>query len=68
MNWICIKEKLPKEHGRYLVCTINVTGYKPLENDVFIADYIYGEWVFNGWEHNSVTHWMELPKNQNKIK
>lgn len=68
MNWININEQLPKEKGRYLVCTINLTGYKPLENDVFIADYIFGEWVFDGWEHNSITHWMELPKKPKQLK
>ena len=65
MKWINVNAQLPKENGKYLVCTCNITGYKPLENDVFIADYIYGQWAFKGWEHNSVTHWMRLPKNPN---
>jgi hypothetical protein len=66
MDWINVNEELPKEKGRYLVCTINVTGWSPLEEDVFIANYLYGKWIFKGWESNSVTHWMELPKNPNK--
>lgn len=66
MNWVNVREQLPQEEGRYLVCTINLTGYKSLENDVFIADYILGEWIFDGWEYNSVTHWMNLPTSPNK--
>jgi hypothetical protein len=68
MEWINVEEKLPEEHGKYLVCTDNIGGYKPLENDVFIADFAFGEWIFDRWEHNRVTHWMELPEKPSQGK
>ena len=37
MKWISVKEKLPKKEGKDLVYTKNLTGYKPLEENIFIA-------------------------------
>lgn len=62
MKWINAEESPPKKDGKYFVYTKNLTGYKPLEDNVFVAQYAFGEWLFNGWEDNKVTHWMKLPK------
>lgn len=48
MKWIDANNRLPKESGRYLVCTTNLTGYKPLEDTVFIATFAYDDWLFDG--------------------
>ena len=65
MKWISIKEKLPKEQGRYIVSVVNLTGRKLLSDNIFIANFMFDEWLFEGWEDNVVTYWMELPKNPN---
>ena len=59
------KEKLPKEQGRYIVSVVNLTGRNPLSDNIFIANFMFDEWLFEGWEDNVVTYWMELPKNPN---
>lgn len=66
MKWINAKENPPKKDGKYLVCTTNLTGYNPLEDDVLIATFMGGEWIFNGWKYNNVTHWMNKPKKPKK--
>lgn len=60
-EWISVKDRIPEKVGRYLVCTENIAGYRLLENPVFIAESFHGQWVFEGWESNRVTHWMSLP-------
>lgn len=65
MKWISIKEKLPKEQGRYIVSVVNLTGRNPLSDNIFIANFMFDEWLFEGWEDNVVTYWMELPNNPN---
>lgn len=65
MKWISIKEKLPKKQGKYIVSVVNLTGHIPLQDNIFIANFMFDEWLFEGWEDNVVTHWMELPKNPN---
>ena len=67
MKWISVEEKLPKKDGKYLVHTKNLTGYSPLKENVFIAEFYYDDWNFKGWEDNSVTHWMKLPKAPKEI-
>lgn len=61
-EWIDVKDKLPKKYGRYIVHTENIIGFKPLENNVFIAEFIFNDFVFKGWESNTVTHWQPIPK------
>ena len=61
-EWISVKDRLPKKDGRYIVHTENITGFKPLENNVFIAEFIFNDFVFKGWESNNVTHWQPIPK------
>lgn len=65
MKWVSIKEKLPKKQGKYIVSVVNLTGQNPLEDNIFIATFMFDEWLFDGWEDNVVTYWMELPKNPN---
>ena len=67
MKWTSVEEKLPKKDGKYLVHTKNLTGYSPLKENVFIAEFYYDDWKFKGWEDNSVTHWMKLPKAPKEI-
>ena len=62
MRWYKCKDVLPEENGKYLVYVKNITGYKRLKHEIFIADYFCGDWLFNGWEDNKVTHWMNLPE------
>lgn len=66
MAWINAKENPPKKDGKYIVCVKNLTGYRPLREEVFIATFMGGEWIFNGWEDNDVTHWMNKPKKPRK--
>ena len=61
-EWISVKDRLPKRHGRYLVFVKNLTRWHVLDNPVFVADFVYGQWNFHGWEDNCVTHWMPLPQ------
>lgn len=60
-KWIPVDVALPRVNGKYLVTTRNLTGYKPLKDNVFIANYYYGEWDFEGWEDNDVIAWMTKP-------
>lgn len=61
-EWIDVNERLPEKEGKYIVYTESITGYKPLEYNVFIADYVFDDFVFKGWENNRVTHWQPLPE------
>ena len=60
-KWIPVDVALPSINTKYLVIIRNLTGYKPLENTVIIADYFYGDWIFEGWEDNKVIAWMTKP-------
>ena len=60
-EWISVKDRLPDAEGRYIVYAQNLTGYEPLENPVFVALFAFGEWIFDKWGDNRVTHWMPLP-------
>ena len=62
MEWISVKERLPERDGMYIVHTRNLTAWKPLKHNVFIAEYCFNDFVFRGWEDNNVTHWMPLPE------
>ncbi len=61
-EWIDVNERLPKKDGRYIVHTRNLTGYAPLENNIFVAVFAFDDFAFKGWEDNEVTHWKPLPK------
>lgn len=61
-EWISVNDRLPDAEGRYIVYAQNLTGYEPLENPVFVALFAFGEWIFDGWGDNRVTHWMPLPE------
>ena len=65
MEWISVEERLPIEKGKYIVCVRNLTGYRPLEEEVLVAHFGWGDWDFDGWEDNRVTHWMPFPKKPN---
>jgi len=63
-RWIPVSERLPEVYGRYLVSTKNLTGYAPLENQVFICVYIEGgDWLgFDKDFDNEIIAWMPLPE------
>ena len=61
-EWIDVKDGLPKKIGRYIVHTRNLTGYAPLEHNVFVAKSIFDDFAIKYWEDNEVTHWMPLPE------
>ena len=58
-KWIPVTERLPKESGHYLVCTVHEF-YKTanIEKAHFRSGGFYG----NGGHWSNVTHWMPLPK------
>lgn len=60
-GWISVSERLPSERGKYLVTAKNITGWWILENNVFVCDYAYDTFIFQGWEDNEVIAWCELP-------
>jgi hypothetical protein len=52
MEWISVKESLPTEDARYLICAgayIGIGWYDP-------------EYGWSGLWADYVTHWMELPE------
>ena len=59
--WFPVTKK-PKKDGKYIVYTKNLTGLRKLEDPVFVADFLDGEWIFQGWENNKITNWKEMPK------
>lgn len=67
-GWIPCSERLPKEPGKYLVTVKNLTGFWILENNVFVCDYAYDTFIFQGWEDNEVIAWMPLPEPYNPEK
>lgn len=54
-EWISVKDRLPEESERVLVCRGKDAGYPTLDTDRFCGE----QWV--RWR-NSVTHWMPLPE------
>lgn len=60
-KWILADVALPRLNGKYLVTIRNLTDYKSLEDTLFVADYFYGKWIFEGWEDNKVIAWMTKP-------
>ena len=62
MKWRNAKTNPPKEDGEYIVFAKNLTGYWKLDKPVFTCNYCLGEWIFQGWEDNHITHWMPMPK------
>lgn len=61
-GWIPCSEKLPSEKGKYLVTVKNLTGFWILEEPVFVCDYEFDTFIFQGWEDNDVIAWKPLPK------
>ena len=56
MEWISVKDRLPKTGGDYLV----TDGYACI-----VSAFRGNEWDFWGikwWSNKQVTHWMPLPK------
>ena len=60
-GWISYKEKKPEKDGQYIVAVKNLTGHWIMKKNVFVCDYQYGEFVFQGWEDNEVIYWQPLP-------
>jgi hypothetical protein len=60
-GWIPCSERLPEDKGTYLVTVKNLTGYWIMESNVFVCDYQYDEFIFQGWEDNKVIAWQPLP-------
>jgi hypothetical protein len=60
-EWKTFPENTPPANGEYIVYAINITGRNKLDEDVFVAKYFCGDWLFENWEDNKVTHWMDFP-------
>jgi hypothetical protein len=60
-GWIACSERLPSEAGKYLITVKNLTGYWILDNNVFVCDYQFDDFIFQGWEDNAVIAWQPLP-------
>ena len=60
-GWIPCSERLPEEKGKYLVTAENETGWWILENNVFVCEYAFDTFIFQGWEDNEIIAWMPLP-------
>lgn len=54
-NWISVKDRLPEENIRVLVCINSEQSYTKLDTDRILK----GKWV--RWS-NDVTHWQPLPE------
>jgi hypothetical protein len=52
MEWISVKDRLPRKDGDYIV-------YTPSSNISKVRKCSYT--VLYGWGINEVTHWMPLP-------
>lgn len=61
-GWIPCSERLPKENGKYLVTVKNLTGYWIMKSNVFVCEYCYNDFIFQGWEDNKVIAWQPLPQ------
>lgn len=71
LNWISVKDKLPKADGMYIVYTQDENSPHGegiwYENIVTLAEYAFGEWTLyeNDNEYDItdiVTHWMPFPE------
>lgn len=61
LKWIETENELP-DHDNEVLCLVvgrnNIRVYRILE-----YDHQHKEWIdYNGFEHQTVTHWMELPE------
>lgn len=73
MNWINVKDDLPKQSGQYLVyknksrpiVTIAAFGSHHSKHGI-----IHGKMFrfLNGTPDNNVTHWMDIPAPPGKLK
>lgn len=61
-QWIPCSERLPTESGKYLVTVKNLTRFWILKEPVFVCNYEFNEFMFQGWEDNEVIAWMPLPE------
>lgn len=64
-KWISVKDRLPEESGRYLVCDVpykimSVVAYSARWKRFNCYDTFDEEYV-NGQGEYAVTHWMPLP-------
>lgn len=69
LNWISVKNKLPKENGTYIVYIHDgklANGQVWFDAVVGVADYTFGIWWCENDNDfditNNVTHWMPLPE------
>lgn len=56
-TWISVKERLPEDEEKYLVCCCTVKGIKGINLAWFDGAYWHGMGSMS-----RVTHWMQLPK------
>ena len=79
MEWINVKDRLPSEDGRYLVCTkssigkfVKIISYALNYDCPFSHEWMQGRalWYAYGevgdYEIDNVTHWMPLPELPNE--
>ena len=67
-EWILCSERLPDKAGKYIVSVKNMAGFWILDNPVFVCDYEFDTFIFQGWEDNDVIAWMPLPEPYRKEK
>lgn len=75
MEWISVKDRLPKEYNSDVINSNHVLIYVPRLNEVFKACIFYldqEEWCVDDMllslNFNEVSHWMPLPDKPNEDK
>lgn len=60
MNWISVKERLPKEDNKYLVFIPTADSGKPLQQIAWYNPDTGWSLIIDYWV-GAITHWMPLP-------
>lgn len=75
MEWISVKDRLPKKNGRYLcytefpnISSVGVYYYGRLENEDDRKGFYFFDSEYGDVEASNVTHWMELPEPPKEIE
>ena len=66
MEWISVKDRLPKKDGEYFCYTklhyISVYYYGKIDDESDRKCFYFFDSEYGDVEANNVTHWMELPE------
>ena len=80
MEWISVKDRLPKKNGRYLcyrplhymkilkMSAIGIYYYGRMENEGDRKGFYFFDSDYGDVEISNVTHWMELPEPPKEIE